>query len=87
MRRRLCTHPLQRDSSCRVYVVPSAALEPALLRPDIVPRHHPDGDDAAANAALASCNNAISFVLSNDALHQFVQVREKAGGGGGGGGS
>ncbi|KAG8458770.1 hypothetical protein KFE25_005197, partial [Diacronema lutheri] len=64
---------LQRDSSCRVYVVPSAALEPALLRPDIVPRHHPDGDDAAANAALASCNNAISFVLSNDALHQFVQ--------------
>mmetsp|Transcript_20712 Transcript_20712/g.52596 ORF Transcript_20712/g.52596 Transcript_20712/m.52596 type:complete len:192 (+) Transcript_20712:272-847(+) len=66
---------LTRDSSCRVYVVPSATLEEKILRPDAVQPGPgmPEGDDAAANAALAACNNAISFVLYNDALHQFVQ--------------
>lgn len=65
---------LQRSPSCRVFVVPSASLAPDLLRPDVVAPGSCESDEAADNAALAAVNNAISFVLSNDALHQFVQV-------------
>jgi hypothetical protein len=65
---------LQRDSSCRVYVVPSAALDDELLRPDVVPPGPTETDEASTNAAIAACNSAISFVLTNDALHQFIQV-------------
>jgi len=64
---------LQRDSSCRAYVVPSSLLDAQLLRPDPVNPGPTDTDETINNATATACNNAISFVLYNDALHQFIQ--------------
>lgn len=64
---------LRRDSSCRAFVVPSSQLSPELLRPDPVTPGPADNEETINNAAIAAVNNAISFVLYNDALHQFSQ--------------
>jgi hypothetical protein len=64
---------LGRDGSCRIYCQPTTELHPDMLRP--APAYPAPGttketlDNAAANAV----NNAISFVLYNEAIYQFVQ--------------
>ena len=64
---------LARDGCCRIYCQPSAELHPDMLRP--APAYSAPGTtketlDTSANTSL---NNAISFVLYNEAIFQFVQ--------------
>jgi hypothetical protein len=64
---------LARDGCCRIYCQPTQELHPDMVRP--APAYSAPGttkealDTAAANAV----NNAISFVLYNEAIYQFVQ--------------
>ena len=64
---------LARDGCCRIYVQPTQELHPDMVRP--APAYSAPGttketlDTTASNAV----NNAISFVLYNEALYQFVQ--------------
>ena len=64
---------LARDGCCRIYCQPAAELHPDMLRP--APAYSAPGTtketlDTSANTSL---NNAISFVLYNEAIFQFVQ--------------
>jgi len=64
---------LARDGCCRIYCQPSQELHADMVRP--APAYSAPGttketlDTTAANAV----NNAISFVLYNEAIYQFVQ--------------
>ena len=64
---------LARDGCCRIYCQPSSELHPDLLRP--APSYSAPGTtkETLENAAATSVNNAISFVLYNEAIFQFVQ--------------
>ncbi|KOO25789.1 VCBS protein [Chrysochromulina tobinii] len=64
---------LARDGCCRIYCQPTQELHPDMIRP--APAYSAPGttketlDSTASNAV----NNAISFVLYNEAIFQFVQ--------------
>jgi len=64
---------LARDGCCRIYCQPTQELHPDMVRP--APAYSAPGttketlDTTASNAV----NNAISFVLYNEAIYQFVQ--------------
>ena len=64
---------LARDGCCRIYCQPSTELLDDMMRP--APAYSAPGTtkETLDAAAATSVNNAISFVMYNDALHQFVQ--------------
>tara|TARA_B100000513_G_scaffold123109_2_gene54532 strand:+ start:2520 stop:5243 length:2724 start_codon:yes stop_codon:yes gene_type:complete len=64
---------LARDGCCRIYVQPSSELHADMLRP--APAYSAPGTtkETLENAASTSVNNAISFIMYNEALFQFVQ--------------
>lgn len=63
---------LSRDGCCRIYVQSASELHPDMLRP--APTYPSQGatKEALENAASNAVNNAISFVLYNEAIYQFV---------------
>mmetsp|Transcript_30071 Transcript_30071/g.93935 ORF Transcript_30071/g.93935 Transcript_30071/m.93935 type:complete len:897 (-) Transcript_30071:175-2865(-) len=64
---------LARDGCCRIYCQPASELSEEMVRPS--PAYSAPGTtkETLDSAAASSVNNAISFVMYNDALHQFVQ--------------
>ena len=64
---------LARDGCCRIYCQPAAELHPDMLRP--APSYSAPGTtkETLDNSASTSVNNAISFILYNEAIFQFVQ--------------
>lgn len=64
---------LSRDGCCRIYVQSAAELHPDMLRP--APTYPSPGTskEVLENAAANAVNNAISFVLYNEAIYQFIQ--------------
>ena len=64
---------LARDGCCRIYVQPSNELYSDMLRP--APTYTSPGTprETLESTAATAVNNAISFVMFNDAIFQFVQ--------------
>jgi len=64
---------LSRDGSCRIYVQATSELHPDMLRP--APAYSAPGTtkETLENSANNALNNAVSFVLYNEAIYQFVQ--------------
>mmetsp|Transcript_48403 Transcript_48403/g.104896 ORF Transcript_48403/g.104896 Transcript_48403/m.104896 type:complete len:882 (+) Transcript_48403:189-2834(+) len=64
---------LARDGCCRIYCQPSTELSADMIRP--APTYAAPGTtkEALENTAASAVNNAISFVMYNEALFQFVQ--------------
>jgi len=64
---------LARDGCCRIYCQPSTELSADILRP--APAYSSPGTtkETLENTASMAVNNAISFVMYNEALFQFTQ--------------
>ena len=64
---------LARDGCCRIYVQPTQELHPDMVRP--APTYTSPGTTKETLEATAAhaVNNAISFVLYNEAMYQFIQ--------------
>jgi len=64
---------LARDGCCRIYCQPASELSSDMLRP--APAYMAPGTtkETLENTASSAVNNAISFVMYNEAIFQFVQ--------------
>ena len=64
---------LARDGCCRIYCQPTQELHPDMVRP--APAYSAPGTskETLETTAANAVNNAISFVLYNEAIYQFVQ--------------
>lgn len=64
---------LARDGCCRIYCQPSSELSVDMLRPAPAYTAPSTTKETLDNTASTSVNNAISFVMYNEAIFQFVQ--------------